>query len=48
LKSLALPRGLHWISIFNVLRESGTAIPPTGSLGFVPQVSHPVLRCRAP
>ena len=45
LKSLALPRGLHWVSIFNALRESGTTILPTGSLGFLPQVSHPMLSC---
>ena len=40
---LALPRGLHRASIFNALRESGTAILPTGSLGFLPEVSHPIL-----
>src|SRR5215472_492015 len=51
LKTLALPRGLHGVSIFNVLRESGTAILPTGSLGFftasVPPDAQQPLRDRA-
>jgi hypothetical protein len=40
LKLLALPRGVHEFSNFNVLAKSGAAFSSMGSLCFFPRVSH--------
>lgn len=37
---MASPRGLHQFSRNNGLAESGAGDRPTGSLGFLPDVSH--------
>jgi hypothetical protein len=44
-RRMASPRGLHQVSEINGLAKSGTPFLPTGSLGFLPEVSHQLVAC---